>query len=344
MATRKQSMSTILNSIAPLVLIILAGLAAAVTGILPSTFRTPLSDFCYYFGMPALLVRTIATAPPGSTAAYLIWISYLLPAGAIWILASLFTRQDRSNSGSEAPAIAMASAYGNVIMLGIPLAFAQFGPKAATTVAFIVLVHSPVLFLLAALHSELDGQRASRLHEAALFKPMGATSPYRGRAVGASFVRATRDVSIDLATNPIMIAILAGLALRTSGVGHDPISRATLSLLAQATLPCVLLAMGLGLSTFALKEKIGVIAMISSLKLGAMPSIAFLVAARLFHLPSTDVAIITLLSAMPTGANAYAFAKRSGNAEASVSGAVALSTMASIVTITTVLAMLATAE
>jgi predicted permease len=69
-------MSTILSSIAPLVLIVLAGLAAGVTGILPSTFRTPLSDFCYYFGMPALLVRTIATAPPGTTAAHLIWISY----------------------------------------------------------------------------------------------------------------------------------------------------------------------------------------------------------------------------------------------------------------------------
>jgi predicted permease len=340
MATRKKSMSTILNSIAPLVLIILAGLAAGVTGVLPSTFRTPLSDFCYYFGMPALLVRTIATAPPGSTAAHLIWISYLLPAAAIWILASLFAGQDRSNSGSEAPAIAMASAYGNVIMLGIPLAFAQFGPKAATTVAFIVLVHSPVLFLLAALHSELaDRRRASRLHEAALFNPKGTMSP-----IGASFVRATRDVSIDLATNPIIIAILIGLALRTSGVGLDPISSAALSLLAQAALPCVLLAMGLGLSTFALRGKIGVIAMISSLKLGAMPSIAFLVAARLFHLPSADVAIITLLSAMPTGANAYVFARRSGKAEESVSGAVALSTMASIVTIATVLAMLARAE
>jgi malonate transporter len=337
-------MSTILNSIAPPVLIILAGLAAGMTGMLPSTFRTPLSDFCYYFGMPALLVRTIATAPPGSTAAHLIWISYLLPAAVIWILASLFAQQDRSKSGGEAPAIAMASAYGNVIMLGIPLAFAQFGPTAATTIAFIVLVHSPVLFLLAALHSELaDNWRAS-LHESALLEPIGAMSLCRGRTVGASVIRATRDVSVDLATNPVMIAIVVGLALRTLGVGLDPISSAALALLAQATLPCMLLAIGLGLSAFALKGNMGAIVMISSLKLAAMPSIAFLVAARVLHLPATDVAIVTLLSAMPTGANAYAFARRSGQAEASVSGAVALSTMASIVTITAVLAMLARAE
>lgn len=338
-------MSTILNSIAPLVLIILAGPAAGLTGILPSTFRTPLSDFCYYFGMPALLVRTIATAPPGSTAAHLIWISYLVPAAVIWILASLFAQNDRSNSGGEAPAIAMASAYGNVIMLGIPLAFAQFGPTAATTIAFVVLVHSPVLFLLAALHGELaEIMRASPLQQSAVVEPIGAVSLDRGRMVGASFVRATREVSIDLATNPIMIAIVIGLALRTSGLGLDSISSAALALLAQATLPCMLLAIGLGLSGFALKGNLVAIVVISSLKLAAMPSIAFVVAARVLHLSSADVAIVTLLSAMPTGANAYAFARRSGQAEASVSGAVALSTMASIVTITTVLAMLARAE
>jgi malonate transporter len=84
--------------------------------------------------------------------------------------------------------------------------------------------------------------------------------------------------------------------------------------------------------------------MTSSLKLAAMPSIAFLVAARVVHLPSTDIAIVTLLSAMPTGANAYVFARRSGQAEASASGAVEPSAMASIVTIAAVLAMLARAE
>ena len=119
----------------------------------------------------------------------------------------------------------MASAYGNVIMLGIPLALAQFGPKAATTVAFIVLVHSPVLFLVAALHSELaDGWRASRPQDAAVLEPMGTMRLHRGRAVGSSLVRATRDVSIDLATNPIILAILIGLALRDirgrAGTGH----------------------------------------------------------------------------------------------------------------------------
>lgn len=64
----------------------------------------------------------------------------------------------------------------------------------------------------------------------------------------------------------------------------------------------------------------------------------WLVTTHLFHLPPNDVGTITLLSAMPTGANAYVVASRWGKAEASVSGAVALSTLLSMITITTVLA------
>lgn len=127
--------------------------------------------------------------------------------------------------------------------------------------------------------------------------------------------------------------------LRTTGVGLESISSAALSLLGQATLPCVLLAMGLSLNTFELKGGIGVIGAISFLKLAAMPAITWLVTTHLFHLPPNDVGTITLLSAMPTGANAYVVASRWGKAEASVSGAVALSTLLSMITITTVLAI-----
>ena len=237
----------------------------------------------------------------------------------------------------------MASAYGNVIMLGIPLTLTQFGPSAATTIAFIVLVHSPVLFLAASLHCAL-----AEMRQPLEVNPATATAilPIGGRlspgGAGAHFYRALRESSRELATNPIIIAILIGLLLRIVDIGLDPISSSALLLLGQATLPCVLVAMGLSLSTFQLKGEIGVISVVSFLKLVALPLLAWFVSARLLRLPPTDVAVVTLLSAMPTGANAYAFASRIEFAEASVSGAVALSTAASIATIAIVIASLGT--
>jgi predicted permease len=327
-------MLSIANSIAPLIFIILAGVIGGRAGVLPDTMRKGLSDFCYYFGMPALLIRTIASAPPSTTEPHLIWSGYLIPIALVWLAGSLLARQ------REGATIAMASAYGNVIMLGIPLSLMQFGPAAATTVALIVLVHSPVLFLAAAAHSELVKGRArsqaSGIGAAALASGGGPSLCM----LFYGFCQTLREVCIDLVTNPIILAILVGLVLRLTGTGLPPIADAAFALLGQGTLPCVLLAIGLGLSTFKIKGKIGIASLISLLKLVVMPVTAWLVATHVLALPPLEVGVITLLSAMPTGANAYIFANRQETAGASVSAAVALSTIVSALTIALVLALL----
>ena len=324
-------MLSIANSIAPLIFIILAGVISGHARILPDTMRKGLSDFCYYFGMPALLIRTIASAPPSTTEPHLVWSGYLIPIALVWLAGSLLARQ------REGAAIAMASAYGNVIMLGIPLSLMQFGPAAATTVALIVLVHSPILFLAAAAHSELvKGFARSQASDVGAATLAASGGPGLGRLL-YGFGQAVRETGIDLVTNPIILAILAGLALRLTGTGLPPIADAAFTLLGQATLPCVLLAIGLGLSTFKFKGQIGMASRISLLKLVVMPVTAWLVAARVLALPALEVGVITLLSAMPTGANAYIFASRQETAEASVSAAVALSTIVSAFTIAVVL-------
>lgn len=334
-------MLPILQSIAPLVVIIAAGFAAGKSGLLPGTFRKALSDFCIYFGMPALLIRTIATAPPSDTAAHLVWSGYLIPAMLVWLAATLYALL-HGRSATEAASLAMASTYGNVIMLGIPLTLAQLGPVAATTVAFVVLVHSPILFLAASLHyglAELGRPlEVKQVTATAVLQSGDGHARLGGRG---QLYRALREASRDLVTNPIIIAILVGLLLRVSDVGLDPISGGALSLLGQATLPCVLVAMGLGLSSFEMKGEVGMIAVVTLLKLVAMPALAWFVSARFLQLPLADVAVITLLSAMPTGANAYAFASRVDAGEGTVSGVVALSTIGSIVTIAVVIASLA---
>jgi predicted permease len=235
----------------------------------------------------------------------------------------------------------MACAYGNVIMLGIPLALTQFGPAAATPVALIVLVHSPVLFLAAAIHAELATSRSAALAPAMVQSGLAvSTGASSGFQVTSNLKMAIREVSIDLATNSIILAIFAGLGLKLAGLALPPVVDTSLALVGQATLPCVLLAIGLGLATFRLKGELRVVSLISFMKLIALPTMAWFISARILALPSTDVAVITLLCALPTGANAYVFATRQGVAEASVGSAVALTTIVSAITITAMLAVL----
>lgn len=323
-------MLSIANSIAPLILIIIAGMTGGRSGLLPETMRKGLSDFCYYFGMPALLIRTISAAPASTTAPHLIWIAYLVPIAMVW-LAGTFLANRR-----EGASIAMASAYGNVIMLGIPLSLLQYGSAAATTVALVVLVHSPILFLAAAVHSEATrANKRTQVGASVGVMNMPPAAPGRMRE---SFFLAIRETCVDLCTNPIILAILAGVILRFADAGLPPMLDAAFALLAQATLPCVLLSIGLSLSAFKIRGQIGMAGIICVLKLAVLPATTWVFASYALGLPATEVAVITLLSAMPTGANAYVFASRQGSAEAAVSAAVALSTIASAATLTLVLA------
>jgi malonate transporter and related proteins len=329
------------SSILPMIIIILTGYLFARSGLASDTLRKALSDFCFYFGMPALLLRAIANAPPSTVQPQLVWIAYLLPIALCWIAASAFAMRANAQSedgGNDAASIAMGATYGNVLMLGIPLAFAQFGPAAATTIGLVVLVHSPVLFAASAFqHEHQLVARAQPLRNARnLQLAVTAVEPKGARTAAVLF-----KIISELAVNPIIIAIAISLTLRLVGISLPAVIDKSLGMLGQATLPCVLVSMGLGLSVFKLRGEFHTIAVITALKLIILPWLTWLIATRILRLPAVDSAVITLLSAMPTGANAFIFASRVGKGEASVSGAVAISTLASAVSITIVLFALA---
>jgi malonate transporter and related proteins len=71
------------------------------------------------------------------------------------------------------------------------------------------------------------------------------------------------------------------------------------------------------------------------------PALAFWLATEVFHLPRIWAGALVIYVAMPVGANAFIFAARYDRAVGSISAAVAVSTVLSVVTVTLALAFLA---
>ncbi len=139
--------------------------------------------------------------------------------------------------------------------------------------------------------------------------------------------------SPDLARNPIMLAVGCGLLWRLTGTGLHPVADKTVGLLAQAGAPAALIALGISLFGFEIKgHKLGIVVM-CTLKLLAMPAVAWMLAFYIFDLPPIAAGVVVLFAAMPTGANAYIFAARYGRLANSVSGAVAVGTILAAVTL-----------
>lgn len=315
-------------AILPLILIGFVGFLAARVGVVERGMRKPLLDFCLNFGIPALVFKTIAEQSANVPPAYGVWTAYLVPAAVCWMLASALTKTGRHGHHILPASMGMASTYGNVLMLGIPFALMHFGSTASSTIAMLVLVHSPVLFAAAAIHTTLQppAQPASL-----------AMSPGMAPSPRMPLLPRLAQVGYDLVLNPIIVAVLFGFAYRAAALPLPSLADQGLTMLGQSTLPCVLVALGIGLSSFQLKGRLGVVCAIVALKLAVLPVLVWWVGTYMLQLDATTVAIVVFLAAMPVGANALAFAEGSQGGADSVAAAVALSTVLSPLTLAAVL-------
>jgi malonate transporter and related proteins len=300
-------MATVLI-VAPVFALIAAGYAAVLFRFVSETANKGISEFAFSIAIPALLFRTVVVSEFPAVNAFQVWGAYYGALALSWIAALLMSsvlRQERE----DGPVFAIGAVYGNIVMLGIPLTLSALGSQAAGPMALILSVNTPLLWLCGTLQMAWIDRKQSG-------SPASLVLP----------------IILDLARNPIMIALALGLLWRFTGLGLHPVVDRTIELLAQAGSPTALIALGINLFRFEIKgAKLGIVIM-CALKLLAMPAVAWLLA-HLLQLPTIVAGVVVLFAAMPTGANAYIFAVQYRRLVNPVSGAVALGTMLAAVTL-----------
>lgn len=312
-------MASVLTVVTPVFGIILIGFLVARRRLLPEGTGKGLSDFVFSIAMPALLFRTMVTVEASGVPPFGLLIGYFAANVATWVLASLATTRLLARPVEDAPSIAMAACFGNTVMLGLPLGTAYFGTAAVAAIAVIIALHAPILWVMATVQQEWIAQRN------------GSVDRTSGRL---------REVAIDLASNPIIFAVLAGSLWRLTGLGLPEVADRMLALLGQAAVPGSLFALGMGLTRFEVRSDISALSAIVVLKLAVMPVLAWLISAHLLGLSPIGTDAVTLLAACPTGANAFLFASRYEKAIGPVSGAIAAGTTLAAATVSIVLLLL----
>ena len=297
-------MSAILLTVLPVFGLIAMGYVAARTQFIGREATQGLSQFVFNMALPALLFRTMVVMEKQGAGLLSLWIAYFGALAVVWIAASFLSRVTPALTGDGGAATAMASTFGNVVMLGLPLTLSHYGEAGALPVSFIISVHAPILWLVAVV--QLEAARQGQ-----------APSPLLlGRVLG-----------LELSKNPIVLALVLGSLWRFSGLGLNPIIDRTLDLLAGAGVPTALVALGLSLASYSLKGQWSGIAVLVILKMIVLPCIVWIAAAQIMHLQPLWIHVAVLIAAMPTGANAYLFAQRYTKTTPAVSGAIAFGTM-----------------
>lgn len=295
--------------VVPVFALVAIGFLCARTKVFSEAAYRGLSEYAFTIAMPAQLFRTTASAGAPGLDTFALWGAYFGTLLVVWTAAVLATRFLLRRPPADGVSIAMSAVYGNVVMIGLPLAVAGFGNAVLVPVALILSLNTPVLWLAGSFHME-----------------------WVERKEGTSLWRLLATLLKELSRNPLIISIVLGFVWSILGLGlFEPVAK-VLDLLAMSGVPCALVALGATLVRFRIEGQMPTLVTLVVLKLLVMPAVGWLLAFYVFRLPQLQAAAVVLLCAMPAGANSFLFAMRYDRVVNSASGAVALGTALSLLT------------
>ena len=278
-----QAIAHVVSLTSPLFL--LAGLGYVLVRFMrwPKSVSDALTRFVFAVAVPALLFRLMSdfSALPPVDARLL--IAYFGGCLAVFVLGRAIASQIFRMDGSEQSVFAVGGIFANALLLGIPVAKVTLGDAALPVVSLVLVFNSMVLWTLVTVSVEWARTRHASLAGLA-------------------------ETAKNVVTNPVVGSILAGTAWGWAGWPLPAVADRTLELLGQAAVPLSLIALGMGLAEFGVREAWRQSAAISVLKLVVQPLTVFALA-RWLGLPPLETQAVVLLSAMPVGANVYLMAR-----------------------------------
>jgi malonate transporter len=301
-------LSTVLSLTFPFFAVCLFGWIAARSGMLSDGAVRSLNVFVFNFAMPALIIGAISRAELGALLDWKLAVGWLMTGLLLFAAGALAARLILSNqSGAREWAIAgQAAAVGNIGILALPLTYSAFGDAAVGPIIIALIVDLVILIPLSIAFLEGAG----------------------------SVSRMLRNVAL----NPFILSIFAGLALALSGIGLPEALDRLSQFLGAAASPAALFALGASLASRTVREGLVLVSTLSALKLLVHPALVFVLLYVLLGAPLAVTAIAVTIAAMPIAGNVFVIAERYGVLVRDLSAAVLISTLACVVTVSAVLA------
>lgn len=306
----------ILNSIAPIFLLIALGKVLQRTGFLPEIFFKSLNRFVFWFALPALLISSISSAELEfatiSKIVALFTLGTFCALGFAWGVSKLLKLPSPS-TGS----FIQGSFRSNGAFIGLPViiyALGTLNPEAevlGTIVLAPVVVLFNILGVIVLLH----------------YGP-------KKRGVGAS----VSTFFLQMFKNPLILACLIGIGLNVLQWELPLFFSRSLSALGRAALPLILMSIGASLKVEKLRGAASPSLIASLIKTVVAPAFGFLLAG-LFDLTMTERMIAIFYLGAPAAGMSYVMADVMGNDATLAGRIVALSTLLSAITLPILIAI-----
>lgn len=274
-----------------------------------------LTKFVFYFALSAMLFRFSATLSLSEILDWTLVGAYLWGTLTIYLVATAVALLRRLPF-EQVVMEAQVAVIGNTGFLGLPMLVMIMGPAAIGPVVLVLSVDliffSTLLTVLIAAHRD-----------------------------GRVSLGTLRSIALGLARNPMIVAMGAGLAWSATALPlYEPVDT-FLTLLGSAATPGALFAIGASLAGRHAGE-LAVTGWLSFAKLILHPAAVALSAFYIFPVEPFAAGVITAAASLPVAGNVYMLAAHYNVVPRRVSGAILVSTLASILTVSLIIAWVST--
>lgn len=292
------------------------GYGLALSGLLRPGTGEGLADFVFSVAIPLLIFRVVATAEFSGGTPWALWLAYYIAFTAAWVGGGAVVRRLFGSDARAGLVAGISAAYGNALLVGIPLVIAAYGNDGAAAISLLIAVHLPIMMTASAI-----------LIERALVAD--------GQSADADFRAIAHSLSRNLIRNPIIIGLFAGVLWRFTGLPITGPGGAVVNRLADVAATLALFSVGMNLKRYGISGQVRPALVVTFIKLVAMPALALLVAGFVIPLSPAWAKAVVITAACPTGVNAYIVANRFQTGEALASSAITLSTGLAVVSVAT---------
>lgn len=272
----------------------------------PDSITEALNRVVFKIALPAMLFRLMSDFGQSPPVDARLLIAFFGSCLIVFVLGRVMASRLFKLDGISGSVFALGGIFSNNVMLGLPIATVMLGEKAIPSVALVLVFNGLILWTLATVSVEWVKHGALNL------KGFGKTA-------------------ISVLKNPLIIAILSGTLFSLTGIPLPQMIDKPVSMLGTIAVPLALVALGMSLAAYKVKDGLKESYAICLLKLIVQPLVIWGLAV-LLGLPPLESKVVVLLGSMSVGINVYLMSQQFNALTGPAATSMLLSTVFSAVT------------
>ncbi len=290
----------------PILSLVLFGFVLAKNSVIPQAWIDQLARATFNLLIPLYLFYSIVNLNLNAQLSIDVFAVFYGSVFSCFVISFFIFKSRTKMSEVSVPIASLSATYSNTIIVGLPILVSILSPSVAGIVFVVICVHSAILF--------------------------GVTQLLCRQAMTSARFNLGRFILASL-TNPLVTAIYIGLLFNLFDIELFAWLESTLALATLPALPLALVILGMTLVQYRVTGNKMTVAIGTAIKLFILPAITYIFSVYLFALSHELVTILVILTASPTGVNAYLIAVSEQSGQRDSASIVVVSTLVSVVSL-----------